>query len=260
MISTAAILAIPACAALGPFYWEVGDVHGVTASGRVGTLYSADTQMPIASASKWLYAAAITKRNGVTDVPMLNFTSGYGDFNLCLPYETVGHCADRTATFEPATVGKFNYGGGHMAQHATRNGLSAMRPAELARAVSLTLGIPVDYSNAMVSGAAQTTPRSYGRFLRKTMAGDYPLPLGANSVCADSSCAVYTPFGDAGTRYSLGHWVEPDGTFSSAGAFGFYPWISADRTKYGIIARVDKSGRAGYASMLCGREIRKAMR
>ena len=43
-------------------------------------------------------------------------------------------------------------------------------------------------------------------------------------------------------HYSIGHWVEDDpavgdGAFSSAGAFGFYPWIDASKTYYGVLAR-----------------------
>ena len=50
-----------------------------------------------------------------------------------------------------------------------------------------------------------------------------------------------------------------DGAYSSAGAFGFYPWIDASRTWYGIVARaaVDDNG-MGFASAQCGRLIRKA--
>lgn len=71
--------------------------------------------------------------------------------------------------------------------------------------------------------------------------------------------------------YSIGHWVETDpaagdGAFSSAGAFGFYPWIDAGKTWYGIVARkqtpqgqdTDRSLGEGYRSAQCGRLIRKA--
>jgi len=57
-----------------------------------------------------------------------------------------------------------------------------------------------------------------------------------------------------------------DGAFSSAGAFGFYPWIDASKTWYGIVARKqvmsgqdpDQSLGEGYRSTMCGRLIRKA--
>ena len=74
---------------------------------------------------------------------------------------------------------------------------------------------------------------------------------------------MYSPFGSS-FHYSLGHWVEDDpttgdGAFSSAGLFGFYPWIDASKTYYGIIARFQvRSPGAGAASQACGAQIRKA--
>jgi hypothetical protein len=72
-------------------------------------------------------------------------------------------------------------------------------------------------------------------------------------------------------QYSLGHWVEDDpdvgdGAFSSPGAFGFYPWIDAQKRFYGILARVDvlNAGSidltkiSSISSVRCGRLIRKA--
>ena len=64
-------------------------------------------------------------------------------------------------------------------------------------------------------------------------------------------------------HYSLGHWVEDDadgdGAFSSAGALGFYPWVSKERTLYGIIARDNTSlDQEGYQSAQCGGLVRKA--
>lgn len=63
-------------------------------------------------------------------------------------------------------------------------------------------------------------------------------------------------------HYSIGHWVEDDplsgdGAFSSGGTFGFYPWIDATRTTYGVIARVDERG-SGRESAKCGRLMREA--
>jgi hypothetical protein len=68
-------------------------------------------------------------------------------------------------------------------------------------------------------------------------------------------------------RYSLGHWVEEDGAFSSPGLFGFYPWIDRDKTWYGIIARrqklaiydpADPASSAYAQSVRCGQALRAA--
>jgi len=107
------------------------------------------------------------------------------------------------------------------------------------------------------------------------VAGPTPLKLGAQlaaaSVCTNpATCptAVYSPIpGSSGANeswhYGLAHWIEDDavvgdGAFSSAGAFGFYPWIDATRTIYGVLARRGTAGNAGYNSAQCGRLIRKA--
>ena len=44
------------------FYWEIGDVDGPLASGSVGTLYGPDSEMNIASASKFLWGAYVLER------------------------------------------------------------------------------------------------------------------------------------------------------------------------------------------------------
>ena len=46
----------------------------------------------------------------------------------------------------------------------------------------------------------------------------------------------------------------------SPGAFGFYPWVDAPKTWWGVVARMPNvSGeQEGVASMLCGRRIRVA--
>ena len=63
-------------------------------------------------------------------------------------------------------------------------------------------------------------------------------------------------------HYSIGHWVEDDdnsdGAYSSAGAFGFYPWISQNKIYYGIFARYERERKAGVDSGDCGILIRKA--
>jgi hypothetical protein len=92
--------------------------------------------------------------------------------------------------------------------------------------------------------------------------------LGSHPVCTNPltcglNVAAYSPVPSTETwHYSLGHWVEDDpivgdGAFSSAGSFGFYPWIDATKTNYGIVARSAQQGQ-GYASAQCGRLIRKA--
>ena len=61
------------------------------------TVYTANTAMNIASASKWLYAAYVIQREPVPSdetVKYLTFRSGYSHFNWCLSGQTVQQCED----------------------------------------------------------------------------------------------------------------------------------------------------------------------
>ena len=114
-----------------------------------------------------------------------------------------------------------------------------------------------------------SSAEDYAPYLRKLLAGSLRMAaaLGTNPVCTNpTTCArqaVYTPIPiNESWHYSTGHWVEDDpvvgdGAFSSPGAFGFYPWVDASKTWYGVLARRDSSG-GGVDSVYCGRLIRKA--
>ena len=74
--------------------------------------------------------------------------------------------------------------------------------------------------------------------------------LGTHAVCAwiGPGCdAVRSPALTVQWHYSISHWIEDDpatgdGAFSSPGAFGFYPWIEANKQYYGVISRFARSG------------------
>jgi hypothetical protein len=63
--------------------------------------------------------------------------------------------------------------------------------------------------------------------------------------------------------YSMMGWEETDpasngdGAYSSAGADGFYPWISHDKSLVGVLAALSGPG-TGFQSAQCGRVIRRA--
>lgn len=266
-----------ACTAIRPFYWEVGNRTAASASGSVGgTIYTAATVMNIASASKWLYGAYVVERQGagltVDDIKYLNFRSGYTSFSICLPGNTVGECANRASNgvYTAANDGRFDYGGGHMQRHAILLGLGALDNAGLAAEIRGAIGsdIGMSYSQPQLAGGVVSTAADYARFLRKLLNGDLRMStaLGSHRVCTNPlTCptANSTPVpASESWDYSLGHWVEVDplrgdGAFSSAGAFGFYPWIDADKTIYGIVAREAGLG-SSDESVSCGRLIRKA--
>jgi hypothetical protein len=267
------------CTAIQPFYWEIGNSTAALASGSVGGMtYTATTSMNIASASKWLYGAyVVEKKAGILDsddIKYLNFQSGYTSFTICLPGNTVEECANLASNgvYTPADDGIFSYGGGHMQQHAVLMNLGALDKAGLATEMRNVLGndIGMTYSQPQLAGGVVSTATDYAIFLRKLLAGSLQIAaqLGSHPVCTNPlTCptAKNTPVPtDESWHYSLGHWVEDDpqvgdGAFSSAGAFGFYPWIDAHKSIYGIVAREDQQGSAaGVASVFCGRLIRKA--
>jgi hypothetical protein len=276
-----------ACVAVAPFYWEIGDQSGALGTGSItatgsATTYDATTLMPIASASKWLYGAYhVQKVAGALtadDIKFLTFWSGYTDFRSCSQTSTVGSCLTEpnpggttNGTFEAATENKFLYSGGHMQKHAALNGLAALDNATLAAEVRAQLGTEIElrYTQPQLAGGALTSAAQYAKFLRKILSGQLLMKaaLGTHAVCTDrTTCALAlgSP-GPAGLaiHYSIGHWVEDDpvkgdGAFSSAGAFGFYPWIDSTKTLYGIIARRALEAGSGFDSLECGGLVRKA--
>ena len=98
-------------------------------------------------------------------------------------------------------------------------------------------------------------------------------PLWFQNSSASNCPAVGSPINYEALHYSYNHWVEDDpengdGTFSSPGKAGFYPWIDRTKSYYGLVARYDGSGAQstsensqigqGWNSLLCGRQIRAA--
>lgn len=269
-----------ACSTVRPFYWEIGAASGKLAAGSVNssastTSYNANTPMAIASASKWLYASYVAqKRGGVlsaSDIKFLTLRSGYTNmYTACTSTQTVDAClnSNGNGTFNPNTDNRFYYGSGHMQKHASGMGLGAMLPKALAKEVQSQLGtdLAIGYNQPAMAIGAYATPDAYARFLRKLMNQQLKMGslLGSNKVCTSpSACglnqALVSPVSSP-WHYSLGHWVEDDaggdGSFNSLGALGFYPWIDATRSYYGVLARMADGGMDG--SRQCGQLIRKA--
>lgn len=200
---------------------------------------------------------------------------------------TQGDDADANAS----DLGKFDYNSGHMQVLAHDLGLggdydqSEPAQAQLSDDINPVLGQELNffYSNPVLAGGITTSAANYAIFLRKLLNDDLVMhdALGSHAVCAwlnQPDCdALASPLSyptsptDPGLinekwHYSLGHWVEDDpsvgdGAFSSAGARGFYPWIDASKTWYGILARSENTGsgnRLGTASIECGRLLRHA--
>lgn len=275
------------CTAIKPFYWEIGDRNQRVAGASVNkagdsTTYAADTAMSIASASKWLYGAYVAeKRGGVLtdeDIQYLHFQSGYTSFLPigCDVNDTVNSCLARgnNGDLNTAAVGKFSYNGGHMQKHASLPApgmaLGTFNSAAFATEMRSLLGneINLSYTQPQPAGGVRTSANDYAIFLRKLLNNQLQMSalLGSHKVCTNpATCptALNTPITNGlDWNYSIGHWVEDDaahsdGAFSSAGAFGFYPWVDVTKTWYGIVARSNELG-GGNESADCGALIRKA--
>ena len=278
-----------ACQAITPFYWSVGDAGGTQGDGRVGPLAPGpDTRLNIASASKMIYGAYVAQlRKGVLsadDVAFLHFTSGYTQFDRCLQDQTVAQCQSyqgatiHNGGYVAADDGRFHYSGGHMQKHAVLAGLGPDANAPLASAIDTMLGTSFSYTEPQLAGGAVASANQYGTLLRRVVGGQlkwFRDALGTHPVCTNPlTCptAVYTPVPeDESWHYAVGHWVEDDpavgdGAYSSAGAFGFYPWIDRKKQWWGVLSREsiadlgnpDPHTHPGAMSVFCGREIRAA--
>lgn len=288
-----AAAADPACAGrdMGRFYWEIGDASHAIASGHQGEGVEAATVLDIASASKWVFGAYVLQKKGIEAVRAnpslrsgLRFTSGYTDFKplRCIGTRTVERCwfvgSGRNAHPQPnpKTLDRFAYEAGHDQKLAAVDlGLGAMSAAALSDEYRATLQLQGEISMArfdpLPAGGMRASAAAYAGFLRRLMKRELVLGahLGEDAVCAQPrTCpqqAVSSPVESTGEpwAYSYNHWVESEhaGTvdaFSSPGLYGFYPWISADRRFYGVVARESRRPRAYIESVQCGRAIRKA--
>lgn len=266
------------CTTITPFYWEIGDTTAALGSGTIGgTTPTASTFLQIASATKMFFGAYLLEKTGGTltlaDTKSLTMKTGYTNLNplSCSGTFTVLGCfnAGANSAYNAIDNDMFSYNGGHFQKRAVDLGLGAYTDADLATEFKNTLGndLPILFSSPQLAGGVVTTPSGYALFLRKLLNQTLRLGarLGEGAVCtlpAVCSTATSSPIQEA-WHYAYGHWVEDDpttgdGSFSSPGAFGFYPWIDSSTRYYGILARQDSSGGAAWDSVQCGRVIRKA--
>ncbi len=279
-----------ACVAIQPFYWEIGRAGGkIVGDTSGGSSPTRDTPMLLASATKLLYAAYVVERRGgkltADDIRALSLRSGYTGFGGCERSDTIGRCLATASNgvHNAAHDGKFYYDGGHMQHHAADAAgmaLAALDSAAFGAELRGRLGNDsgIDFALAQPAGGGRGSAAGYARVLQKVVAGELRMRdwLGKNAVHTHPGRypdeAMFTPAPlNESWSYSIGHWIEDDptvgdGAFSSPGLYGFYPWIDAGRTTYGIVARAVLGGIASshpgfqpaFQSAVCGWLIRKA--
>ncbi|MGH9068063.1 MAG: Ig-like domain-containing protein [Acidimicrobiales bacterium] len=264
-----------------------------------GTAVTASKIFATASASKWIYAMYVVQKRGgaanltAADIPFMNLTSGYTNMGsitqaaTCTPppsgADSINYCLTLSSPSgpyvgqDPNTIGKFAYDSGHEENHAGQfqPEINALDASGLGPAIVTGLGvkgITLAYRQPLLAGGIYANANDYSALLRAVLSGQlYMLgALGTHAVCAwvGPDCnAARSPQQVEKWHYSIGHWVEDDaslgddGAFSSPGAFGFDPWIEANKKYYGVISRMAPAGsgnQQGFASALCARQLRAA--
>lgn len=216
---------------------------------------------------------------------LLSFTSGMQAENLCAfnPLISLATCVNSIAgaplAAAPAT--RFDYGSTHlavagrMAEVATGRGWNALFRERIADPLGLPSGVlyyalpaqAVGASNPLVAGGLQASARDYARMLalayhRGEFAGvtigtaalfdaqsrePFPAVVVGNSPSAN----LGSPF-----RYGLSAWLECStpatgcDRVSSAGAFGFTPWLDRGAGYYATLSMERFDGRATRFSVL----------
>ncbi len=204
-------------------------------------------------------------------------SSGADSINHCLTLPSTTTPGKFMDSLNPATTGVFDYDSGHEENHAGQfqPEINALDTTQLGSTIAAGLGISgiaLRYTQPLPAGGIYASAADYTPVLRAVLSGQLAMleALGTHAVCAWSTgtgCnAASSPINKQHWHYSITHWVEDDptngdGAFSSPGAFGFYPWIEANKRYYGVISRyVPANGviQNGLQSALCGHELRAA--
>ena len=203
-----------------------------------------------------------------------------------------------SATRINADVGRFYYNSGHLevfhggADATIATVMNGADDDDTALAAKVTTAfaarnvqVELTYFTPILAGGITTTAGDYAAFLQGMIRSENPLlmsyllnPTDSDpaAVCTnrfDPTCttAVYSPAqGVESWHYGIAHWIEDDptngdGSYSSPGAYGFYPWIDASKDYYGIVARANTihvpdsiANSPYYKSVACGSVIRSA--
>ncbi len=132
--------------------------------------------------------------------------------------------------------------------------------------------LPESDSDVAPAGGFSGSAAHYRVFLMKLLNNQYELSskLTVDAVPAwqGGSSVSFTPWTAGQAYYGLGHWIEGETVngvwtltgHSSPGAYGFYPWVNAARTRYMVLARNRQflGDEEGEKSRACAQTIRKA--
>jgi hypothetical protein len=277
----------PDCTSLGDFYWEVGNGTGKLFGFSRGSTVSETTVLPLASASKWLYASAYVQSKGYANLSAaekkrLNFTSGFieaGDIACGDVGTTVSECygpSYKNVSYRLLQDGNFFYDGGHMQKLALED-MGWRMGTGVASVIDwlngqLGTSLPQSPGAVAVAGGFRGSAANYRVFLQKLLNNQYAMSVRLNAdavpAYAGGPGVTYSPWTVGQAYYGLGHWLEGESVngvwrvtgHSSPGLFGFYPWVEAGKSQYMLLARARMGGPGGEGelSLLCAHDIREA--
>mgnify|MGYP001384478967 CR=1 FL=1 len=206
------------------------------------------------------------------------FVTGFDASNPCTfrPGLTLSECVDdfREAGLQAPPGTQFDYGAAHM--HVGSVMVEAVTGVAYNDAFAMHLAQPlglnddglrfytlpaqgIGTTNPLTSGGLQATVAEYSQFLRvvahagtvdgvRVVSPELVARMFRNDYTTAS--VAFSPYTDAGYdfRYGYGGWLECDGAvaecdvFSSAGAFGFTPWVDREHGYYAILAMQGPAG------------------
>lgn len=198
-----------------------------------------------------------------------------------------------------AAVGHFDYDAGHFQNHASQYGIMGNKltypttgSTAMGGVLRTGLGLTgsITYTNALLAGGLYGPIADYVTFMQMIMTGalsigldlkynatcmengaSYTVDAGGTSITPTTCAAVAgaNPYSPYKYYYSFGHVIEADETvhgdyaFSSAGSYGVYPALAADKSFYEVLSRRAQPayyglGTQGIASLKCGVLLRAA--
>ena len=192
---------------------------------------------------------------------MFSHTSGLPGDHACLDNHTItlAQCVDQIAlvSLQAAPGALFDYGG--VSMHVAGRVAEVVSGQSWAQLFDERIGTPLGLTstyyfygtpdqNPMIAGGARSTFADYGKFLAMILADGNAGGVQVLTPASVHEMQIDQTAGAAGANprgYGLGEWRDvvdnqDNATqLSSAGAFGFVPWIDTERNYYAVFLTYD---------------------
>lgn len=209
------------------------------------------------------------EKGQITLKQLLNFTSGLPENIRCIrnPFQSLETCVEKIYKDNtPLTKNQFDYGSTHMqvaarmAEVVTSKSWNEIVRQEFVKPLDLkseiafyTLPRRFTGRQPLAAGGMAISYDDYLTFLSQMVSGNYLSEdlqkKQRQRVFSDETVIGHSPYKESNYEYGLGVWRECDPKscasepmISSAGAFGFYPWIDRGAENYGALGVVGNPG------------------